>query len=104
MVKLFIDTRDNQKVSAKIDLEGNVFEVFSANENKRPESILNLIDKVCKEANIKIKDIDEINVEQGPGSYTGLKVGVSVANALSFALGKKVNGRPLEEIIKPSYE
>jgi tRNA threonylcarbamoyladenosine biosynthesis protein TsaB len=51
-----------------------------------------------------VQDVDEINVEEGPGSYTGLKVGVSVANALSFALGKKVNGKMIGEIVEPTYE
>lgn len=104
MVKLFIDTRNNQRVSAKLDVDGKLYEEFSSKELLRPESILILIENACKKANIKINEIDEINVERGPGSFTGLKVGVSVANALSFALSKKVNGRQLGEIIEPIYE
>lgn len=103
MNKLYIDTRDNQKVIARLEVNGNVFEAQSTNENRRPESILNLIDEVCKKGEITIHDIDEINVEEGPGSYTGLKVGASVANALSFALQKKVNGK-FREIIEPKYD
>jgi len=104
MVKLFIDTRDNQKVSAKLEKDGKLYEEFSSKELKRPESILVLIENVCKKADLKTNEIDEINVEEGPGSFTGLKVGVSVANALSFALSKKVNGRVLGEIVEPIYE
>lgn len=104
MKKLFIDTRDNQRVVARLDCSGKVFESVSTSENRHPESILTLIDEVCNKAEIKIKDIDEINVEEGPGSYTGIKIGVSVANALSFALQKKVNGKNLGEFTEPRYE
>ena len=104
MIKLLIDTRDNQRVVASLDIDGKKFEEVSTSENRRPESILTLIDLVCKKAGISVQDTDEINVEEGPGSYTGLKVGVSVANALSFALSRKVNGGLFGELIAPKYE
>ena len=47
--------------------------------------------------------IDAIEVNAGPGSFTGLRVGASIANALSFALGIPVNGKPLGEIVEPRY-
>ena len=103
MIILFIDTRDNKNISAKLDIDGRIFNAASTNENKRPESVLNLIDEVCKKGETTIQNVDEIYVEEGPGSYTGLKVGASVANALSFALQKKVNGK-FGEIIEPKYE
>ncbi len=104
MKKLYIDTRDNKNVIAKLDIDGKVYETQSTNETRRPESIVNLIDEVSKMAGITIHEVDDIRVEEGPGSYTGLKVGASVANALSFALQKKVNGKLSGEIIEPTYE
>ncbi len=104
MNSLYIDTRDNQKVVARLDHNGTKFEASSTSEIRHPESILILVEKVCKEANIDTSQIDELYVEEGPGSYTGLKVGVSVANALSFALGKKINGKNLGELVTPTYE
>lgn len=104
MTILHIDTRDNKNVVAKLDIDGKIIEANSINEDRRPESIVNLIAAVCEKAGIRVQDVNEINVEEGPGSYTGLKVGVSVANALSFALGKKVNGKMIGEIVEPTYE
>ncbi len=104
MVSLNIDTRDNQKVVARLTKDKEMFEAVSTAENRHPESILKLIEQVCEKASVKLDSIDEINVEEGPGSYTGLKVGASVANALGFALQKKVNGKKLGEIIEPKYE
>ena len=44
------------------------------------------IDAVLKESTIDFKDLDAIAVSQGPGSYTGLRIGVSAAKGLCFAL------------------
>lgn len=104
MISLYIDTRDNQKVSALLDCDGTKYEASSTSENRHPESILLLIEKVCKQAKIDPSRIDELHVEEGPGSYTGLKVGASVANALSFALNKKINGKKFGELVTPKYE
>jgi len=104
MINLYIDTRDSSKIIAKIDKDGSIFEEVSTTETRRPESILVLIKNVVSKAGINIHDIDEIQAEEGPGSYTGLKVGISVANALSFSLDKKVNGHPLGEYAEPKYQ
>ncbi|MEO5787409.1 tRNA (adenosine(37)-N6)-threonylcarbamoyltransferase complex dimerization subunit type 1 TsaB [Gelidibacter sp.] len=52
------------------------------------ESLHLFIDAVFKEANLNPQDIDAIAVSKGPGSYTGLRIGVSAAKGLCFALNK----------------
>ena len=42
---------------------------------------------VLQEAQLSFKDLSAIAVSQGPGSYTGLRIGVSAAKGLCFALG-----------------
>lgn len=44
------------------------------------------IDAVLKEADITQNDLDAIAISKGPGSYTGLRIGVSAAKGLCFAL------------------
>lgn len=44
------------------------------------------IEEIIKEAGITFQDISAIAVSQGPGSYTGLRIGVSAAKGLSYAL------------------
>lgn len=44
------------------------------------------IDEVCKESEIGFQDLAAIAVSQGPGSYTGLRIGVSAAKGLCYAL------------------
>ena len=44
------------------------------------------IEEILKEANLKFSDLKAIAVSQGPGSYTGLRIGVSTAKGLCYAL------------------
>ena len=44
------------------------------------------IEECIKESNISFKDLSAIAVSQGPGSYTGLRIGVSAAKGLCFAM------------------
>jgi len=58
---------------------------------------LELIDQILVKNNLKLADLDGVESFPGPGSYTGLKVGAAIANALNFALGKKSRVRPIFE-------
>lgn len=46
------------------------------------------VDEALKEAGLKVGDCDAVAVSEGPGSYTGLRVGVSTAKGLCFGSGK----------------
>ena len=46
------------------------------------------IDDVLKQAKISLTNLDAIAVSKGPGSYTGLRIGVSAAKGLCYALNK----------------
>lgn len=58
------------------------------------ESLHVFIDAVLKEANSTSKDLDAIAISKGPGSYTGLRIGVSAAKGLCFALDKPLISVP----------
>jgi len=55
------------------------------------------IDAVLKEANISQSQIDAIAISKGPGSYTGLRIGVSAAKGLCYALNKPLISIPTLE-------
>jgi tRNA threonylcarbamoyladenosine biosynthesis protein TsaB len=47
-----------------------------------------LIDQIFAEANIKASQLDAVAISQGPGSYTGLRIGVSTAKGICYAAQK----------------
>lgn len=52
------------------------------------EKLTVFIQKVIAEAGLNLNQIDAVAVSKGPGSYTGLRIGVSVAKGLCYALDK----------------
>ena len=50
--------------------------------------LLPFIDEIFRSSNYKLSDIDAIAVCKGPGSYTGLRIGVSSAKGICYALDK----------------
>ncbi|WP_147678895.1 tRNA (adenosine(37)-N6)-threonylcarbamoyltransferase complex dimerization subunit type 1 TsaB [Algibacter pacificus] len=57
------------------------------------------IDEALKEAGIKSVDLSAIAISKGPGSYTGLRIGVSAAKGLCFALDKPLIAVPTLEAL-----
>jgi tRNA threonylcarbamoyladenosine biosynthesis protein TsaB len=62
----------------------------AATENFQAEHILTLIDELLQEAGVKGADLDTLAVSIGPGRFTGLRIGVAVAQGLAFAWHKKI--------------
>jgi tRNA threonylcarbamoyladenosine biosynthesis protein TsaB len=56
--------------------------------NVHAEVITVFIDEILKNAGLKYKQLDAVAVSSGPGSYTGLRIGVSTAKGLCYALDK----------------
>lgn len=50
------------------------------------ENLHVFIEQVIKEVSITLKDLDAIAISKGPGSYTGLRIGVSAAKGLAYSL------------------
>ena len=93
---LWINTSDRKKIEVALKEGGEVIKTKSAENDFGSQVLLNLITDILKENNLKFKDLKEIEVKKGPGSYTGLKVGASVANALGFSLKIPVNSKKME--------
>ena len=60
----------------------------STDKNSHAELVTIFSETVLKESGNSFSDLDAIAVSMGPGSYTGLRIGVSTAKGFCFALGK----------------
>jgi tRNA threonylcarbamoyladenosine biosynthesis protein TsaB len=100
---LSIDTSDNKIVKVGLQANGKIELAQEDARKLKSQTILILISKVLEENNVYFKDLTEIKVNTGPGSFTGLRVGISIANALSYLLKIPVNGKIIGEIEMPVY-
>ena len=74
--------------SISLALNGNVIAMKEKNDESYSHStkLHSFIDEVLKESNISIKELSAIAVSKGPGSYTGLRIGVAAAKGLCYSL------------------
>jgi tRNA threonylcarbamoyladenosine biosynthesis protein TsaB len=66
-------------------LDGECFELFETGENLHSSRMLPMVDEVLAHSSIALHDIDCIAVGVGPGSFTGLRIGVGIAQGLAYA-------------------
>jgi tRNA threonylcarbamoyladenosine biosynthesis protein TsaB len=97
-MKLFIDTSDGKKTTVK--LEEMVLEKTSISYDS--QQVLILIEEILKKNKKTLQDLTEVKVNLGPGSFTGLRIGMAVANTLGFVLDIPVNGK--RQLVLPKYE
>jgi tRNA threonylcarbamoyladenosine biosynthesis protein TsaB len=69
-----------------------IYQRFMLAPREHTQKILPTVDEVVKEAQLTLADIDVIAYGQGPGSFTGVRIGISIAQGLAFGLDKKMVG------------
>ena len=99
---LWINTSDRKKIEVALKKDKEVVDSRFAENDFGSQVLLNLITEILKVNSLEFKDLTGVEVEKGPGSYTGLKVGASVANALGFSLNIPVNNKKTEVDLKYS--
>lgn len=97
---LRIDTKDRKLVMVSLKDKGKVVKSLSEENEYGSQVLLPLILKLLDRGKIVFKNLKSIEVETGPGSFTGLRVGVSVANALGYTLNIPANGKKIETDLK----
>ncbi len=89
--------------SASVVENGKVIALESSNTGlTHSQTLMPMVESTLKKADVTISDIDYIAVSNGPGSFTGIRIGVSAVKGLADALNKKCVGvSTLEVIAKP---
>lgn len=64
--------------------------IIAPDPKSHNKSLLTEIDAFCKEQNTSVQEMDFYAVVVGPGSFTGIRIGVATVNAFSMALKKPV--------------
>ena len=87
---LAIDTSSRYLSLAICINDEEIFETFKPVDNKHSDYVLPEIEQLLVRANCKISQVESIAYNQGPGSFTGLRVGLSVALGLAFGIDAKL--------------
>ena len=100
---LGIDT-SGKNASVAVWNDGNLrAQYYVQTRMTHSQVILPLCQKMLEDLGIGVKDIDRFAVAAGPGSYTGLRIGISAVKALSFGLSKKCSGISTLEAIAYNF-
>ena len=85
---LNIDT-STDVCSVAIARDGNLIALKENDEGFNHSTLLGVyVDDLLKENDLTANDLDAVAVSMGPGSYTGLRIGVSLAKGICFGAGK----------------
>jgi len=104
MITLYIDSSDNKQIIVGLKIGNKKYLLKHKVDSRKAQVILPLIDKTLQKHSLKLKNIDGIEVNTGPGSFTGLRVGISIVNALGFFLKIPINGKKVGKLAAPKYK
>ncbi len=104
MNKLIIDTALREQITVGIKIEGKTYRKTQKTALRNTQAGLALINRLLNQHGVGLKDLQAIEVNEGPGSFTGVRIGAAIANALSFALKIPVNNKKTGELVEPKYK
>jgi len=93
-----------KQCSVALSYNGNCIskKVLLAEHFSHDEKLHVFIREVLQEANVGFSELDAVAISKGPGSYTGLRIGVAAAKGLCFALDLPLIGiHTLELMVQP---
>jgi tRNA A37 threonylcarbamoyladenosine modification protein TsaB len=94
MYKIYIDTTKRYEKSVSL---ADAKTIVAKEEGDL--DIVSTINRILQKKGVLPSDIKEVVPNVGPGSFTGIKVGVTIANVFNWALGKPLGNR----LFKPEY-
>ena len=99
-LEIYINTTVTKETRIELWRNGECIAEYTQ-EEKASDFLLREISGLLRSKGYSKRDITGVRVHTGPGSFTGTRIGVAVANALSYALGVSVNKQ--EPPVLPCY-
>ena len=99
---LSIDTTDSSVTKVVLHTNESAIVMREKTDHTKSQNLLPLIEKLLERENVDFEQLTGITVVIGHGSFTGIRVGVSVANALGWVLTIPVNGN--KPPVVPTYD
>lgn len=89
MKTLLIDTTFDEMIVAYFDCDKEVVKEISLDKVNHQKKLLSTIDEIIKEIKIDINQLECVCVVVGPGSFTGIRIGISTGLGLTFGTKMK---------------
>ncbi|MBV1930900.1 MAG: tRNA (adenosine(37)-N6)-threonylcarbamoyltransferase complex dimerization subunit type 1 TsaB [Porticoccaceae bacterium] len=90
MVKIIAIDTASSSCSVALSNDGAISVLRESKPRQHIQLILPLVDELLKRSGLSILDIDAISFNQGPGSFTGLRIGMGVVQGLAFGANLQV--------------
>jgi len=87
MISLFLDTSYYNLVISIFQDKTEIYHLEEESNNNLSVRLLPAIEEAFKTSNLEIYHLNKIFVVNGPGSFTGVRIGVTAAKTLAWALG-----------------
>ncbi len=88
---LAVDTA-TENCSVALKVADKIYHLSEVSPRGHTDKILPMVDNVLKQANITLQDVDYIAYGQGPGSFTGVRIGIGIAQGLAFGINAPMVG------------
>lgn len=102
---IVIDSSGSESIRVAIDMgDGTLHELKKPVSQAKAQEVLPMIEDLLVKNHFTLSSVMAIRVNTGPGSYTGLRVGVAIANILGVLLEVPVNDLPVGQVALPVYQ
>ena len=100
MYQLLLDS-SNKYLSVGLAKDGKVIDkIFYEAWQRQSEMMVTEVGAILKRNNVENEDVDGVVVGVGPGSYTGVRIGVTIAKTIAYALKVKVYAKSSLSLLK----
>lgn len=100
---LYIDTTKRESIQVGLEINHRKYVEIHDSARVVAHELLGFIDDMLHKHKITVRQISEIRVALGPGSFTGLRVGLAVSNMISVLLHIPINGHSSGTVLVPQY-